>query len=132
MTRSTLRICLTLVAVAAVVLLVSPLWAQSSHTTGVFSGAKVNRGTVTHSRDGHHNMLTMSADFEIPDTPDPHWQVVDSHGNVYLLKRLMIKDDKINKTIMVPDYVPNISKVQVWCAWAEVVLGESGFQKPVG
>ena len=25
-------------------------------------------------------MLTLSEDFKVPDTPDPHWQVVDSKG----------------------------------------------------
>ena len=51
-------------------------------------GAKVNGGTVTHMmKDGKH-VLTLSDDFKVPDTPDPHWQVVDSKGQVYLLQRL--------------------------------------------
>jgi hypothetical protein len=28
----------------------------------------------------------------VPGTPDPHWQVVDSQGTVYLLDRLQAKD----------------------------------------
>jgi len=42
-----------------------------------------------------------------------------------------LKDDKINKSITVPAYVPDIAKVQMWCAWAEVLLGEASFDKPV-
>jgi hypothetical protein len=76
-------------------------------------------------------MLTLSDDFVIPDTPAPHWQLVDAKGNVYLLNRLKIKEDKYNKTITVPAYVKDLVKVQIWCAWAEVLLGEASFEKPV-
>ena len=100
-------------------------------TTGPFAGAKVNGGTVTHTHvDGRH-VLTLSDDFKTPDTPDPHWQVVDSKGHQYLLQRLMIKDDKLNKTITVPSYIPDVARVQIWCAWAEVVLGETAFEFPI-
>lgn len=99
--------------------------------TMAFKGAKVNAGTVTHEhKDGKH-VLTWSDDFTLPDTPAPHWQVVDSKGNVYLLQRLKIKDDKLNRTIIVPDYVKDIAKVQIWCAWAEAPLGEASFEQPV-
>ncbi|RJP34796.1 MAG: hypothetical protein C4547_10330 [Phycisphaerales bacterium] len=102
-----------------------------AHTTRVFKGAKVNAGTVTHTmKDGRH-VLTWSDDFVIPDTPAPHWQVVDSSGNVYLLQRLKIKDDKLNRTITVPSYVRDIARVQIWCAWAEALLGEASFDRPV-
>jgi hypothetical protein len=76
-------------------------------------------------------VLTWSDDFKIPDTPAPHWQVVDSSGNTYLLKRLVIKGDKQNRTIEVPRYIKDIAKVQIWCAYAEVVLGEGNFASPV-
>ncbi len=99
--------------------------------TGTFKGAKVNGGMTAHvHKDGRH-VLTWSDDFTIPDTPAPHWQVVDSKGNVYLLQRLKIKDDKLNRTITVPDYVQDIAKVQIWCAWAEALLGEAAFEQPV-
>lgn len=104
---------------------------MDEHTTGVFSGVKVNGGTVTHTKDGMKNILTLSDDFKIPDTPAPHWQVVDSKGNVYLLQRLMIKGDKQNRSIVVPSYVKDIAKVQIWCAFAETLLGEASFPKPV-
>jgi len=77
------------------------------------------------------NILTLSDDFVIPDTPAPHWQVIDTRGNAYLLQRLKIKGDKFNKTITVPSYVHDIAKVQIWCAWAEVNLGEASFAKPL-
>ena len=96
-----------------------------------FTGKAVNGGTVTHEvKDGKH-ILTVSSDFKVPGSPDPHWQVVDSKGTVYLLDRLKLKDDKIKTRITVPTYIPDIAKVQMWCAFAEVVLGEAPFAKPV-
>jgi hypothetical protein len=56
---------------------------------------------------------------------------VDTKGNVYLLQRLVIKDDKYNQSITVPAYVPDIATVQIWCAWAETLLGEASFAQPV-
>ena len=106
--------------------------AQTSHTSKTFSGAKVNDGTVTHTIVNGRNVLTLSTGFKDPDTPDPHWQVVDSKGNVYLLQRIGIKGDKVNTSITLPAYVRDVAKVQIYCAWAEVVLGETTFDKTVG
>jgi hypothetical protein len=100
------------------------------HTSGPFAGVKVNGGTVTHSKSGNNNILTLSDDFKVPDTPDPHWRVVDSMGNVYDLQKLAIKGDKINKSITIPAYVKDTAKVQIWCAFAETLLGEASFAKP--
>jgi len=86
---------------------------------------------VTHSKQGMNNILTLSDDFKVPDTPAPHWQVVDSKGNTYLLQRLVAKGDKYNKSITVPPYVHDIAKVQIWCAFAETLLGEASFAQPV-
>jgi hypothetical protein len=47
------------------------------------------------------------------------------------LDRLMTKSNKLNKSITVPDYVPDIAKVQMWCAFAETNLGEAAFEHPV-
>ena len=105
--------------------------AGSSQTTSVFSGVKVNKGTVTHTTEGSKSILTLSSDFEVPGTPDPHWQVVDSKGNVYLLQRLGIKGDKVNTSITLPSYIPDVAKVQIWCAFAETLLGEASFASPV-
>jgi hypothetical protein len=105
--------------------------AQDAHTSKRFSGAKVNDGSVTHvHQDGTH-VLKLSADFKVPDTPDPHWQIVDSKGNVYLLQRLGLKGDKVNTQITLPAYVKNVAKVQIYCAWAEAVLGETTFAMPL-
>lgn len=102
------------------------------HTSKKFSGAKVNDGTVTHVKENGQDVLKLSADFKVPDTPDPHWQVVDSKGNVFLLQRLGIKGDKVNTRIALPAYVKDVAKVQIYCAWAEVVLGETTFDAVVG
>ena len=106
-------------------------FAANGHTSKPFSGIKVNGGTVTHSKQGSSHVLTLSDDFVIPDTPAPHWQVVDSKGNVYLLQQLRIKEGKFNRTITVPPYVPDIAKVQIWCSFAETLLGEAPFETPV-
>ena len=106
-------------------------FAADGHTTAKFEGVKANSGTAMHSRSGNNDTLTWSDDFKIPDTPAPHWQVVDTKGNVYLLNRLAIKGDKQNRTITLPSYVHDIAKVQIWCAYAEALLGEAPFAKPV-
>lgn len=101
------------------------------HTSTKFEGPKANTGTVTHTKENGKNILTLSDDFIVPETPDPHWQIVDSKGNVYLLNRLKIKEDKYNKSITLPAYIKDVAKVQIWCAWAEALLGEASFSKPV-
>jgi hypothetical protein len=101
--------------------------AQGAHTSKRFTGSKVNDGTVTHVLENGTHVLKLSADFKVPDTPDPHWQVVDSKGTVFLLQRLGIKGDKVNTQITLPAYVKDVAKVQIYCAWAEAVLGETTF-----
>ena len=116
----------TLFAVSAV--------AQDMHNTGQFQGPKANKGHVTHSTRDGKSVLTLSDDFVVPDTPDPHWQLVDSDGNVYIVDKLKKKaliGDKYQKEIVVPSYVKNVSKVVIWCAWAEANLGEASFSSPV-
>ena len=105
--------------------------ADISHTSSMFKGPKANTGTVSHSKSDGMHVLTLSKDFKVPDTPAPHWQVIDSKGNTYLLQRLVIKGDKYNQTITLPAYIKDIAKVQIWCAWAEVLLGEASFQAPL-
>jgi hypothetical protein len=121
-----LSMMIMLVAAAAV-----PVLADGVHTSGPFMGPKANTGTVTHGKENGMNVLTLSDDFKVPDTPAPHWQVVDSKGNTYLLQRLVVKGDKYNQKIVVPSYVADIAKVQIWCAWAEALLGEASFVQPV-
>lgn len=102
-----------------------------THMSSMFMGVKVNTGRVTHIRKDGTNVLRLSEDFEAPDAPAPHWQVVDSQGNTYLLQSLNIKGGKMHRSINVPAYVPDVKKVQMWCAWAEVLLGEAEFEKAV-
>ncbi|MGE5893364.1 MAG: hypothetical protein ACM34I_04855 [bacterium] len=104
----------------------------AAEKSSVFKGVKVNGGTVMHSKEGGKHVLTLSDDFQNKiDTPDPHWQVVDSKGNTYLLDRFEVKDMKMHRKITVPDYVKDISKVQFWCSFAETLLGEASFGKPM-
>ena len=98
--------------------------------SGPFMGPKANTGTVTHTKQNGQHILTLSDDFQVPNTPDPHWQVVDSRGNVYLLSKLMIKGDKLNKSITLPSYISDVAIVQIWCAFAESNLGEAKFARP--
>lgn len=104
---------------------------QGSQTTNVFVGVKVNAGTVTHTKVDGKNVLTLSDDFKVPNAPDPHWQVIDSQGTVYVLDRLQAKNGKYNKSIILPEYVKDVAKVRIWCAFAETVLGEASFESPV-
>jgi hypothetical protein len=118
--------------VSIAMVLALAFWAQGgiageTMTSAPFAGVKVNGGTATLTKEGDKTILTLSDDFVVPQTPDPHWQVVDSKGNVYLLERLPIKGDKVNKSITLPPYVPDVAKVQIWCAFAETLLGEAPF-----
>jgi hypothetical protein len=117
-----------LLVVGGVTMFGASIDAEQGHTTKRFSGAKVNAGTVTHLKKNGADVLRLSADFVVPDTPDPHWQVVDSSGRVYLLQRLGIKGDKVNTEITLPSYIKDIAKVQIYCAWAEALLGETTFE----
>lgn len=101
------------------------------HKSGPFAGPKANTGFVTHMIENGKSVLVLSDDFVTPETPDPHWQLVDSKGNVYLLNKLKIKGDGFNKKLVVPAYVKDVKTVQIWCAFAEVNLGEASFEKPV-
>lgn len=126
---SAARVVLLLATTAAV-----SAFAQDMHTSSQFQGPKANKGHVTHSTRDGRSVLTLSDDFVVPDTPDPHWQVVDSDGQVYQLDKLKKKSllgDKFQKEIVLPGYVKNVSKVVIWCAWAEANLGEASFSSPV-
>jgi hypothetical protein len=116
-------------AVVALTVMVTTAAAQS-RTSGPFTGVKANTGKVTLSTSGKSQVLTLSEDFKAPDAPDPHWQVVDSRGRVYLLQKLTVKGlvgDKMNRSITLPAYIGDVAKVQFWCAYAEVLLGEASF-----
>ena len=121
-------------AILATTILLAVSAAAQTHTSNQFQGPKANKGTVTHSNRDGKSILTLSDDFVVPDTPDPHWQLVDSDGNTYLVDKLKKKafiGDKYQKEIVVPSYVRNVSKVVIYCAWAEANLGEASFSSPV-
>lgn len=103
---------------------------EETHVSGKFAGPKANTGTVTHSTENGKSILRVSGDFKVPDTPAPTWRVVDSKGNIYTLEAFKIQGGE-KRNVTVPAYVPNIAKVQVYCAYAEVLLGEASFSSPV-
>ena len=126
--RRMLAMVAVLVSMVAVTTAAAP--AVKSFTSKPFMGAKANTGTVTATVDGGKITLKVSDDFQIPDTPAPSWQVVDSKGNVYLLNQMKIKSGT-NRQITLPAYVKDVAKVQVWCSWAEALLGEAAFEAVV-
>ena len=100
------------------------------HTSSIFQGSKANTGTVSHSIENGKSILRVSQDFKVPDTPAPTWRVVDSKGAIHTLDAFKIKGGE-KREVVVPAYVKDIAKVQVYCAYAEVLLGEAGFSMPV-
>ena len=104
------------------------------HNSSKFEGPKANTGTVAHAVENGKSILRVSADFKVPDTPAPTWRVVDSKGNIYTLDAFKVAatvGSKEKREVMVPSYVHDIAKVQVYCAFAEVLLGEAKFSAPV-
>ena len=105
------------------------------HTSSQFQGPKAKTGTVIHYVENGKSMLKVSDDFKVPDTPAPTWRVVDSKGDIYTLDAFKIKSPLGNnaekREVEVPAYVKDIAKVQVYCAWAQVLLGEASFSSPV-
>ncbi|MFN7922380.1 MAG: hypothetical protein U0Q16_19915 [Bryobacteraceae bacterium] len=104
---------------------------HSVHHSGMFQGPKANTGSVEHTMEGGKQVLKLSSDFVIPDTPAPTWRVIDSKGNTYTLQALKVKSGLDNRRIELPGYIKDVAKVQIWCAFAEVVLGETSFKMPV-
>jgi hypothetical protein len=104
--------------------------ANGPQTSSKFEGPKANTGTATYSAENGKRILRVSADFKVPDTPAPTWRVVDSKGNVYTLEAFKVKSGE-KREVVVPSYVHDIVKVQVYCAWAEILLGEANFSSPV-
>jgi hypothetical protein len=101
-----------------------------SQTSGPFRGPKANTGTVSHSLENGKSILRVSADFKVPDTPAPTWRVVDSKGNIYTLDAFKINGGE-KREVEVPAYINDIVKVQVYCAWAQILLGEASFSMAV-
>lgn len=103
---------------------------RMAHSSSMFMGAKANTGTVNHYYEGSQSVLKVSDDFKVPDTPAPTWRIVDSQGTIYTLDAFKTKPGE-KRQVNVPAYVRDIAKVQVYCAWAEVLLGEASFSSPV-
>ena len=105
--------------------------------TNQFAGPKANTGMAVFFHEGGKAMLKVTTDFKVPDTPAPTWRVVDSKGNIYTLDAFKIKEGGLlgsnteKRQVMVPSYIRDIAKVQVYCAWAQVLLGEASFSSPV-
>src|SRR6516164_3079269 len=116
-----LKVMVAALVVTALGLSASGAFAQSgTHMSTQFQGPKANKGTVTHSHKDGKNVLTLSDDFVVPEAPDPHWQVVDSDGNVYLLDKLKTKaliGSNYKKEIVLPSHIKNVAKVQIWCTF---------------
>jgi hypothetical protein len=100
------------------------------HKSSMFAGPKANTGTVSHLYENGRSILRVSQDFKVPDTPAPTWRVVDSSGTIYTLDAFKIKGGE-KRAVTVPAYVKDIARVQVYCAWAEALLGEAGFASTV-
>ena len=92
-------------AVVMTFVLTTSMFAAQVKRSGAFVGPQANTGFVTMTKQNGRIVLTLSDDFVVPDTPDPHWRVVDSKGTVYDLQKLTIKDDGYNKSITVRAYV---------------------------
>ena len=126
---------LSIFALVAMLVTASVSFAANNNgpqTSSKFQGPKANTGTVTYSMENGKGVLRVSADFKVPDTPAPTWRVVDSKGNIFTLDAFKIKAGNGEKReVMVPAYVKDIVKVQVYCAWAEVILGETSFSSPI-
>lgn len=116
---------------AALALLPATAAAADAQTSGTFKGDKVHQGTVTHTIRGGQSVLTLSEDFKVPEASDPHWRIIDSHGTGYLLQRVVVKPDKFNRMIVLPPYIKEVAKVQMWDAFAETLLGQASFGSPV-
>jgi hypothetical protein len=126
---------LSVFAVLALLVTVNSFAAKMDvHNSSQFQGPKANTGTVSHYIENGKSMLKVSDDFKVPDTPAPTWRVVDGQGNIYTLDAFKIKGTIGNaekREVEVPAYVKDIAKVQVYCAWAQVLLGEASFSSPV-
>ncbi|MFZ4509045.1 MAG: hypothetical protein ACOYON_15255 [Fimbriimonas sp.] len=99
--------------------------------SGKFMGVEAKTGTVSFMEMNGKATLALSPDFKIPATPAPHWQVVDKENNIYTLQNLKVAPGKNNRKITLPSYIHSVSKVRIWCTFAEVNLGEASFAKPI-
>ncbi len=121
---------LSVFAFVAILVITTAAFAGEIHSTSQFQGPKANTGAVNHTREMGHSVLRVTSDFVVPDTPAPTWRLVDSKGNIYTFDAFKIKGGE-KREIVVPDYVQDIVKVQVYCAYAQILLGEASFRSAV-
>jgi hypothetical protein len=120
----------SVLALGALILGPGAAFGDSHHQTSMFKGAKANTGMAIHVSEAGKSILKVSPDFKVPDTPAPTWRVVDSGGAIYTLDAFKIQGGE-KRQIVVPAYIKDIAKVQVYCAWAEALLGEASFPSAV-
>jgi len=113
------RVAMLLSVIVMNLLLVTNTFAAQIQKSGPFAAPNANTGFVTLMKQNGKIILTLSDDFVVPDTPDPHWRVIDSKGTVYDLQKLKTKNDGYNKSVTLPGYVRDVAKVVIWCAFAE-------------
>ena len=63
-------------------------FADTGHTTSKYEGVTANTGVKAQAREATEDTRVVSADVQIPETPAPRDQVVDSEGNIYRLTPL--------------------------------------------
>lgn len=102
---------------------------SGNNVTAQFQGPKANTGTAMFFKEGGKSMLKVSDDFKVPDTPAPTWRVVDSKGQIHTLEAFKIKGGE-KRQVTLPAHVHDVVTVQVYCAWAEVLLGDAKFASP--
>ena len=117
-------------AIAFLFTLSTLAYGADQHKTNKFEGTKANTGMAVHSMENGKSILRVTSDFKVPDTPAPTWRVVDSRGSIYTLDAFKIKGGE-KREVVVPGYVHDIAKVQVYCAWAQILLGEASFAQAV-
>ena len=63
-------------------------FADTGHTTSNSEGVRANTGVKAEAFEATADTQVVSADVQIPETPAPRHQVVDSEGNIYRLTPL--------------------------------------------
>src|SRR5438477_13034171 len=77
-----------------------------TRTSEPFAGVKANAGTVTHSTEGGRERADALGRLQGARHPGPALAGRRLQGRTYLRQRLQVKGDKVNRSIMVPAYVP--------------------------
>ena len=68
-------------------------FADTGHTTSNSEGVTANTGVKARALEATEDTRVVLADVQIPETPEPRDQVVDSEGNIYRLIPLQTQMD---------------------------------------